>query len=254
MRQHTGRMLDRSIVLVGSVALLGNKTEIPDWWSGYLTDHPTVSYGLLIVVGVVGAFTPLESWAARGSEKARPRLQRMLLAGLGDFIELAERCVRPRVDLSDVGLHTWVVRRTLRHPISGVLRRTGTYRLGGNPLTVGTFAPTKGKGVVGLCWKYNRQRSCDVEALAGILTRPASFEVYRESHGGEAVMNFTWEEFNEVKHRGAVFAAPIRTGGRFVGCFSVDCRTGYDALVQGGLEEDLVAFAQRFDGRDLEIL
>lgn len=253
LRERTGKIIDKSVVLVGSLALLANQSKTPAWWSAYLGEHVWLQYALLIIVSVA-AVTPAESFAARSGAKVRPKLQRQLLIGLGDFISLAVNVVRPPVESQDVGLHTWMVKRTWKHPFRGVLIRTGTYRIGGSVLTVGNFAPTKGKGVVGLCWKNNREHHCNVEDLATKLTTPAAFEKYRQQYGGDAVMNFSWDDFQEVKHRGAVFAAPVRSGVRFVGCVSVDCRYGYDALVRAGIVELLNTFAQRFDGRDLEIL
>jgi hypothetical protein len=254
VRERTGKIIDKSIVLVGGLALLANQSKTPESWSNYVADHIQLQYALLIVVGVVGALTPAEAYAVRSRGKERPKLQRKLLIGLGDFIALAEKRVKPPVGIEDVGLHSWAIKRTWSHPIGGVLKRTGTYRVGGSLLTVGDFAPTKGIGVVGLCWKYNRESHYNVEGLATKLTTAAEFEAYRRTHGDESVMGFSWKEFDEVKHRGAVFAAPIRNGNRFVGCFSVDSRHGYDALLKAGIVELLNTFAQGFDGRDLDAL
>jgi hypothetical protein len=254
VRERTGKIIDKSIVLVGGLALLANQSKTPAWWSIYVGKHAWLQYALLIVVGMVGAVTPAESFATRSRAKTLQKLQRRLLIGLGGFISLAEEHVKPQIELEDVGLHTWIVKRTWKHPLDGVLKRSGTYRIGGNLLTVGNFAPIKGKGVIGLCWKHNGESHCNVEGLAMKLITPTDFEEYRQGHGGDAVMNLSWNEFNEVKHRGAVFAAPVRNGERFVGCFSVDCCHGYDALVRGGIVQRLNTFTQGFDGRDLEIL
>lgn len=44
-------------------------------------------------------------------------------------------------------------------------------------------------------------------------------------------MGLSWRQFNDVKHRGAVFAGPIRNGKHdFVGCVSVDAGQGYQSL------------------------
>lgn len=251
MRERTGKIIDKSVLLAGTIGLLGNQNKWPDWWSTYLGKHSWLLVLILGFAGFFGAITPAEAIANRSRADHRARLQRQLLTGLGEFINLA-RAIRPEVDLDDVGLHTWRVKRSVRHP-SGVLKRTGTYRLGGGLQTVGQFAPKKGKGVVGLCWKYNQDKSCNVERLTRSLPTPVEFESCRQLDG-DAVMNFSWQEFQSVSHRGAVFAAPIRSGGRFVGCFSVDCSRGYDELVQGGLVQRLNTLTQSFDGRDLGML
>jgi len=44
-------------------------------------------------------------------------------------------------------------------------------------------------------------------------------------------MNLAWPDFLRVRHRGAVFASPVRDGrGEFVGCVSVDTSRGFTAL------------------------
>lgn len=44
-------------------------------------------------------------------------------------------------------------------------------------------------------------------------------------------MNLSWNDFDRFRHRGAVFASPIRNGrNRFIGCISVDVSHGYHEL------------------------
>lgn len=138
--------------------------------------------------------------------------------------------IRPAIGVNDLSLHIWRRKRTLRHPRNGELLRVATYRLGSTPLTR-SFHPTKGVGVVGLCWKYDKEVGVDVSALSGDLTDMASFQEYRDVHGDDAVMGLTWEEFCRVNHRGAVFATPIRNSrSKFVGCVSLDAARGYAEL------------------------
>ena len=102
------------------------------------------------------------------------------------------------------------------------------------------FSPPKGVGVVGLCWKHNHEIAVDVERLAKQLPDRPAFEAYRSNNGPDSVMNFTWDDFSRVKHRGAVFAFPIRNGrGAFVGCLSVDAGHGFEALDQPELRDQM---------------
>lgn len=44
-------------------------------------------------------------------------------------------------------------------------------------------------------------------------------------------MNLSWRQFEEVRHRGAVFASPVRNGrNKFIGCVSVDASRGFTSL------------------------
>jgi hypothetical protein len=141
----------------------------------------------------------------------------------------------PPVPINDLGLHVWRRRRTLRHPISGTLHRVATYRLGTTPATR-PFSPPLGVGVVGLCWRDNREVGVDVEKLANQLRDEATFNAYKLANGPDSVMGLSWREFSDIRHRGAVFASPIRDGShRFIGCVSVDASRGYEALDNAGL-------------------
>lgn len=253
MRERTGKLVDKSILVSGTIALLLNQNKTPVSWSTFVSEHSWVLILIVAVAGFFGAATPMEAIANRARADQRPKLQRQLLIGLGDFIRMADASVPDIHPLEDVGLHTWVIKRTLKNPIDGVLRRTGTYRLGGGRQTVGSFSPKKGVGVVGLCWKHNIDQAYNVESIAADLTDEAQFERQRQMDG-DSVMNFSWQQFRQVSHRGAVFAAPVRTGGRFVGCISVDCSRGFNGLVERGIVHRLNTLTQSFDGRDLSIL
>lgn len=136
----------------------------------------------------------------------------------------------PPIELGDLSLHVWRVQRSLRNLFRQRLTRVATYRLGATPQTR-SFTPAKGIGVVGLCWKYNEEKAVDVEALCRTLTGQQEYEKYRASQGTDSVMGFTWPEFKRVSHRGAVLASPIRNRqGRFVGCISVDAKSGFDRI------------------------
>ena len=93
---------------------------------------------------------------------------------------------------------------------------------------------------MGLCWKLNQDIGVDVEQLANQLKDESTYEDYQQRHGGDKVMNLSWAEFNRVKHRGAVFASPIRNGrNRFIGCISVDASRGFETLDTLDLKEQI---------------
>ena len=156
-------------------------------------------------------------------------MRRHVLTAFGQLIEVCT-AITPAIAVSDLGLHIWQRKRNYRHPLRGELARVATYRLGASPATR-RIRPTLGVGVVGLCWKLDQEVSVDVAGLARDLSDEDAFTSFRTRAGVDAVMGFSWEEFRRYRHRGAVFASPVRNGrSRFVGCVSFDVSHGYDAL------------------------
>lgn len=71
----------------------------------------------------------------------------------------------------------------------------------------------------------------DVEKLSGSLGSETQFYEYVARHGTDSVMNLSWRQFEEFRHRGAVFASPVRNGrNKFVGCVSADASRGFTSL------------------------
>ncbi|MFI6391778.1 hypothetical protein ACIBHY_38485 [Nonomuraea sp. NPDC050547] len=67
-----------------------------------------------------------------------------------------------------------------------------------------------------------------MEELVRNLTDKAAFEAFKRTAGVDAVMGFTWEEFQRYSHRGAVFSSPVRNAhAKFMGCVSIDVSHGY---------------------------
>ena len=231
MRLGTARALDRTAVLIFTVTLSAITYRFPSasFWEGVLRDNSYAIPTLLAATGLFAVFTPVETLTARSRALRSVTTRQQIHTALGRLLELG-RAVDPPLDISDLGLHVWARRRSLRHPVSGVLVRVATYRVGTNPMNR-PFSPTKGVGVVGLCWKLNQEIGVDVERLAGQLPSRYEFQQYVDRHGTEPVMNFTWEQFYRFKHRGAVFAFPIRNArSRFVGCLSLDASHGFTEL------------------------
>jgi hypothetical protein len=156
-------------------------------------------------------------------------MKRQILSTFGNLLEISS-AIDPPLETGDLALHIWKRQRTFIHPISGVLKRTVTYRMSTQPNNR-NFTPTKGVGVVGLCWQHNHEVSWDVTELVAELTDEAAHATYVRVHGRDSVMGLSWREFELVKHRTAVFATPIPNGrGHFVGCVSVDASRGFDVL------------------------
>lgn len=231
MRPLTAKLLDRSILLAATIGMVARQYHIPskEFWSERLEQRPYILVVLICVIGVFGAFTPLQAYSGRKRVERRSVVRQQVLTHFGKMLAVA-RNANPPIEAGDLGLHIWLIRRSFRHPLRGYLQRVATYRLGSTP-TTRSFAPTRGMGVVGLCWKHNEEVSIDVQKLASRLTDQQTFEVCRANEGSDAVMGFTWPEFKRVSHRGAVFASPIRGGrGDFIGCISVDARHGHDSM------------------------
>jgi hypothetical protein len=111
----------------------------------------------------------------------------------------------------------------------------------------------KGVGVVGMCWLSNKEISKDVTELADELTDQAAYDAHVAAHGVHAVMGLSWREFDNVKHRTALFATPVRNGrGKFVGCISVDASRGFDVLDKRELMEAIGNLALTIGLEDFE--
>lgn len=231
MKTRTASILDKSTVLTGTLCLAGNQYKVPsiDFWQAAMQDRGYLNIVFISVVGVFGAFTPFSAWASRSQIDRSVILQTQMLSNFGKLIALGQNMPQP-LPMSDLGLHVWQVRRSIRHPIKGTLVRVATYRLGTTP-GLRAFRPTIGQGVVGLCWKFNREYKVDVGALAAELDTEQKFNDYQLANDSDIVMNLSWKQFEEVRHRGAVFASPVRNGrNKFIGCVSVDASRGYSSL------------------------
>lgn len=253
MKRSAARATDRIILLGATLSLAGHTYHVPsaDFWQNLSQHVPYALVILLAIVGVFGALTPFETWATRSLVNRSVDLKRQILSTFGKLLDIA-RGVDPPLARGDLALHIWRRQRTPSHPLSGVLKRVATYRMSATPNNR-SFSPPKGVGVVGLCWQYNRETSRDVTPLVRELDTKARFDECRRTMGREAVLGLNWTQFNDVKHRTAVFAAPIRNGrGRFVGCVSVDAERGYDVLNRWELVEELGSLALAIGREEFE--
>lgn len=231
MKMSAARAIDRLIVLAATVTLASKQYGFPsdELWRDVEDEYSYALVALILVAGFFGVAAPSESWYQRLRVERRLVMRRHVLTAFGQLIEVCA-AVTPAIAVSDLGLHIWHRGRNYRHPLRGELTRVATYRLGASPVTR-KIRPTPGVGVVGLCWKLDQEVSVDVAGLARHLVDEAAFTSFRAREGATAVMGFSWEEFQRYRHRGAVFATPVRNGrSRFVGCVSFDISHGYDAL------------------------
>lgn len=231
MRLGTARAIDKGMLLAATLCLAGDQYDFPSkaFWESITADEPYFVIMLIGIVSALGAFPPLESLSERIRLERRVVMRQQVLTTFGQLIDVG-RTIHPPAEISDFGLHVWRRRRTPRHPWRGELERLATYRLGATPMTR-SIHPTRGLGVVGLCWERDREVGVNVEQLAKLLSTEEEFDDYRRQHGAPSVMRFSWQEFQRFSHRGAVFASPIRNGRAvFVGCLSFDAARGYDEL------------------------
>lgn len=231
MKMSAARATDRLIMLAATVTLASKQYGFPsdDLWRDVEQEYSYVLVALILIAGFFGVAAPSESWSQRLRIERRLVMRRHVLTAFGQLIEVCAAAA-PAIEVSDLGLHVWQRKRNYRHPFRGELTRVATYRLGASPATR-RIRPTPGVGVVGLCWKLDQEVSLDVASLAQDLVDEDVFTAFRAQEGADAVMGFSWEEFQRYRHRGAVFATPIRNGrSGFVGCVSFDVSHGYDAL------------------------
>ncbi|HEX2316768.1 MAG TPA: hypothetical protein VHJ17_23685 [Thermomonospora sp.] len=219
------------MIMLATVGLVGRQYDFPSesFWDSPGNGPVLLHITLIGVAGSFGVLAPFETYARRRTLGRRIAMRRHVLTVFGQLLALAA-AADPPVPLSDPGLHIWRKRRTLKHPVRGELIRVATYRLGSAPATR-ALRPTQGVGVVGLCWQLNQEVGTDVGGLVARLPDERSFEEHRQRNGPEAVMGLSWRDFNRFRHRGAVFASPVRNSrGSFVGCVSFDAAHGYDDL------------------------
>lgn len=253
MKRNTARIIDRTVTLAATLCLAGNAYSVPSsgFWSIVHEEHPYALIVLLVIVGVFGALSPFESWSAKTLMNRNVTMRKRVLSSFGVLLDISKK-IRPSLPTGDLALHIWQRRRTIRHPVSGVLVRVSTYRMGTTPYNR-SFQPTKGVGVVGLCWEKDREFGFDVESLRNAITDEQSFDRHVRQHGRESVMNLGWQAFENVRHRGAVLAIPIRNGRhRFVGCVSVDASHGYRELDTHELREEVGKLALAIGQEEFE--
>ncbi|MGM1064612.1 hypothetical protein [Saccharothrix sp. Mg75] len=240
MRRATAKTIDKAVLLSATLCLAGKAYDVPSkqFWTAVLDNRPYLLLVLLGIAGVFGALTPFESRQSRSAANRDVVMRRRVLSTFGTLLVISQE-VRPPLPMGDLAMHFWRKRRTLRHPVRGVLKRVATYRMSSYPATR-KFHPTRGVGAVGLCWQLDREIEFDVAPLVAQLTDREKFDEHVARFGAASVMNLSWKTFQEVKHRTALFATPIRNGrNKFIGCISVDASRGHGVLHRRELLEEM---------------
>ncbi|MFI6306217.1 hypothetical protein ACIBCH_30420 [Amycolatopsis thailandensis] len=253
MRLMTAKAADKAVLLSATLCLAGKAYNVPSrtFWDDVLSGRPYLLLIFLVVAGVFGALTPFESWQRRSFVDRNVVMRRRILSTFGRLLEISAE-IDPALETGDLALHVWRRKRTLRHPVHGVLKRLSSYRMSSFPATR-SFAPSRGVGAVGLCWLRDREVWFDVAPLAAELTDPEKYYDHANRYGRESVMNLSWEEFDALKHRAALFVTPIRSGrNKFVGCVSVDASRGYDVLKRRQLLEEMTNLGMAIGREDFE--
>ncbi|MFJ1458103.1 hypothetical protein [Nocardia sp. N2S4-5] len=238
-------MWDKGLA-TAALAVLGAKSQgFPNdrLWANVADDVPLLVPALLIVAAVF-TLGPFAAGAQRSLVNRRTQLERQVFIQFGKMIREAGRVI-DGFQFEDLGLHAWQVKRTGWLTGQKRLIRVATYRLGGN-VVLRKFEPKRGQGVVGMCWERNAEADFDVEGLVRKVSSESAFQTVRAAEGGPAVMNLSWQQFRDIRHRGAVFASPIRDDNdNFRGCLSLDAKNGYAALAGSAVPELLNELASR---------
>lgn len=252
MRPRLSELIDKTIALAATVFLAANANNWPSesyWKSGWVSASWVIPTAL-VIAGVFGALQPISALRSRSTVQKRIQLQRQLLTRLGEIIHLGMTQVNPPLDISDLALHVWRKRRSLWHPRVGELERIASYRLGA-ATTLRDFRPTKGVSIIGLCWKYNAASSMDATLL-----RDINHFRQESQKGPDYVMGFkSYDDFQKVSHRTALFASPIQDGKlKFIGCVSADAGSGYAELYNANLPRKLNEIAESLNATDFRDL
>ncbi len=252
MRSTAAAALDKGIATATLVALAAKSQNFPDQrlWDG-ITGRVPVLVPILLVIATIFTLGPFAARAQRSLVSRRTELEREVFVQFGKMIREADRAVT-RFRFEDLGLHAWRVKRPWWILGEKRLQRVATYRLGGN-VVLRKFEPKRGQGVVGMCWEHNAEAAFDVESLAAAVDDEAKFNALRATRGDDAVMKLPWNEFQQVRHRGAVFASPIRDDNHnFRGCLSLDAKGDYAALSASTVPELLNELALRMQAHGFD--
>lgn len=252
MRSKVAAAWDKGIATAALAVLAAKSQSFPDQrlWAD-VTDRVPVLIPVLLVVAAVFTLGPFAARAQRSLVGRRTQLEREVLVQFGKMIREADRVTKGS-HFEDFGLHAWQMKRPWGPLGERRLHRVATYRLGGN-IVLRKFEPRRGQGVVGMCWENNTEAAFDAEKLAAVANTEAAFDALRAAEGNAAVMGLAWDEFQRVRHRGAVFASPIRDNNHnFRGCLSFDAKSEYLALASSEVPELLNELALRMQAHGFD--
>ena len=152
------------------------------------------------------------------------------------------------LNIDDFGLHVYRIKRTFRHPISGILHKVGRQNLSSR-LATESIEYTKGKGVVGQCWKEKESFTVDcLEEYSHITTKDEWNSLKKKERRG-----LTWAEYERSKHCGVIHAIPILRGKRLQGCVSADLRFGKYFFKDGTVSHEIGHLVRAMSNRSLRV-
>lgn len=208
---------DRVIVAIASLAITLQGLNVPEkFWD----DHGYALVISIIVVFFFGVVTPFETLQGRSLEKEREQAWKNGLSALDD----ANR--DSGIDLRELAVHVWLIKRTIKHPISGRLGRPISIRIGHQGANR-SVPFGQGKGVVGRCWQRNDEVELDVRSTYAGIGSQADWDHQTQLLGDDFTWGLTYDEYTRTEHLAAIIAIPLDSvSGRFIGCVSADCTTG----------------------------
>jgi len=191
-----------------------------------------VIVGCLLIIAIVGAgepfFARMRDRRKRHAHEELERVRQVMLMALADIAHIAS------IPCQDLGLHLYIPTTPfLRRFREASLARTLRVRLSSIPVP-SDVNWTRGKGVVGSCWKQQRDVAIDVDQLhrAHYGCDEAAWEVLPEA----VTMGMTFEEFQHTQGKyGWIVATPItRPTGGVIGILSVDGPCGRSSALDTG--------------------
>ena len=232
MRKFWFRLANAAVATVATAGLLLIQTDL---WNPKHIFGWTVSL-IVVLAGEAVGQEGAAAWRAYRTDR-RHRFQEKARVALNSALLKLSRC---GLDLEQVGVSAFLVRRRWWCPWRPILERIARVRLPSTP-PGSSITWTKGKGVIGVCWEtHNPVAKNTQQAYKAYMG--CSKEKWKQVPS-DVRMRMTHKDFVRIAQKYAgVVAVPIVTiGGRpkVVGCVSVDLRQDADIepLLQNAVQE-----------------
>jgi hypothetical protein len=208
---------------------VGAKPDASVWRS-----HSWLLYGTGAVLAVNVLLPAVaKAWLQAFPPSAMPRnrqLQRVVngtyVTLLGLIKENSEKRNLPAIDIKYLGLHAYRIRRRFCRP--AMLERVADLRFFIPPPTGITW--TKGKGVIGICWK--RQQSAIGDTKDGYEQAKTISNPNWKKADETITFGLTRKELEKTKDYGVIAAQPMfdfKNRRSIVGCVAITAPSGSDA-------------------------
>lgn len=237
------RWLQAVVGALGTTILAASQTPLsdPHRWAHWTRDEfwlVTALVGLTLIAFVVPAAEAVTERSHRRERELSSAASDILMTEF-QFLQAASA-----LDYRELGLHAFVVHRSLRHPWHGSQKRVAKVRLG----RVGIDHEldwTRGKGVVGLCWAAQTDQVLDYEAWAQ--KYQGVDRALWNTLGPDERLGLTLDELERTRTNfGGIAASPMFDArARYVGAVSADGPLGsFQALSAPDVLDRLQATAQ----------